>query len=189
VWTSADAQPEIGIPKHSPALHVYMGVTYWGCTQLILVSGGSVKSTYKTERGQLHRGVCAQEYQEVVLPKLLAQGQLLFSSSGKWEGDWVFQQDGAAIHRSAGSIALASTAPGGLLSPWPANSPDLSWIENIWAWMSAELRARDVGTNVDELWEILVDIHSQIPLSMLRNCCDSLPERLENVVKCGGNAL
>ena len=44
----------------------------------------------------------------------------------------IFQQDGAPCHRAASTRRWFETQPVTLLEKWPANSPDLSPIEQIW---------------------------------------------------------
>ena len=41
----SDPRPTTPQPKHGPALHVYMGVTAYGATGLIAVTGASKKNT------------------------------------------------------------------------------------------------------------------------------------------------
>ena len=79
----------------------------------------------------------AAEYQHVVLPAFKADGKVLFGRRS-----WILQQDGARIHTAASSMVEArALAPGGLLEPWPANSPDFSPIENVRAMMAEIARS------------------------------------------------
>lgn len=107
-----------------------MGLTKFGLTNVYLVTGGSEKSQYTNPQGQLYRGVCAAEYQERVLPNLVSDGNALFARGGRYEHSWILQQDGARVHTAVTSLAAANAAPGGVLHPWPANSPDLNLIEH-----------------------------------------------------------
>ncbi len=51
-------------------------------------------------------------------------------------------------------VEARALAPGGLLEPWPANSPDP--IENVWAMMAAgKLGRMHPCTTFEELWGAL----------------------------------
>ena len=86
-YVLSSAPPSLlAVPKRGPSLHVYMGVTMFGLTRLVVVSGGSTPNkTYvksidrKTGRKNFYSGVCAAEYQERVLPVFAADGFELFS--------------------------------------------------------------------------------------------------------------
>ena len=125
-----DMEPPATVPtpkRGAASLHVYMGCTAFGLTDdMVLVLGGSLKnSRFFRKDGSLYSGVSAAEYQDVVLPgfKRKADGKVLFGRRS-----WIVQQqDGATgrIHTAAASMVEArALAPGGLLEPWPANSPD-----------------------------------------------------------------
>jgi len=190
VWRHAgEAVPVIGIPKHNPAAHVYMGMTRWGLTGVYVVSGGSSKSSYSDSKGQRYRGVCAAEYQQDVLPKLIADGNALFAKAGRYGGSWVFQQDGARIHTTVASLREAGKAPGGVLYPWPANSPDLNLIENVWAFMAQWVREQPVASDFDDFVRLIKRARAAVPSSMLKHCYRSMPRRLREVIAKGGAAL
>lgn len=177
----------IGIPKRSLAPHVYM--TRWGLTDVYVVSDGSTKSSYIDSKGQRYRGVCALEYQRDVLPRLIEDGNALFAKAGRYEGSWVFQQDGARIHTTEASLREAGRAPGGVLFPWPANSPDLKSIENIWAIMARWIREQPVASDVDAFVKLIKRAQAAVPSGMLRNCYSSMPRRLREVTTRNGAAL
>ena len=67
-------------PKRGVAsLHVYMGCTAFGLTDMVLVSGGSLKSSrFLRNDGSLYSGVSPAEYQHVVLPAFRADEKLFF---------------------------------------------------------------------------------------------------------------
>lgn len=186
-WVHLSAQrPTKGKAKHGPSVHMYMGVTAYGVTPLIAVTGGSIKNTkYSNKSGRLYHGMCAQEYREDVLPKLLAGGAQLFAKQHR--RDWILQQDGARPHQPDFCREFArSRAPGGLLEPWPANSPDLSWIENMWAWMAAQLRRKPECNNIVELQAALNDIRSSITTEMLQPYVDGMKNRLQRCIELSG---
>jgi hypothetical protein len=54
--------------------------------------------------------------------------------------DFTFQQDGASIHRSKRTLEFF-VEQGVRVLPWPARSPDLNPIENLWSIMSRHVYA------------------------------------------------
>ena len=171
-------------PKRGAAsLHVYMGCTVFGLTEMVLVSGGSLKnSKFFRKDGSLYSGVSAAEYQHVVRPAFKADGKVLFGRRS-----WILQQDGARIHTSASSMVEArALAPGGLLEPWPANSPDFSPIENVWAMMAEKLGRMQPCTTSEELWGALQAARAEITPANLQNLFESMPRRLADCIERGG---
>ena len=73
---------------------------------------------------------------------------------------------------------------------WPAQSPDLNIIENIWLYMKRELQksAVDITTKNDLLLEIQ-SVWRNIELDYIRNLYQSIPDRLDNVIKMKGHLI
>ena len=70
---------------------------------------------------------------------------------------------------------------------WPAQSLDLNIIENIWLYMKRELQkfAVDIATKFDLLREIQ-SVWRNIELDYIRNLYQSIPYRLDNLIKMKG---
>ena len=70
----------------------------------------------------------------------------------------------------------------------PAQSPDLNIIENISLYMKRELQksAVDIATKNDLLREIQ-SVWRHIDLDYIRNLSQSIPDRLDNVIKMKGH--
>jgi len=158
VYYPEGERPTVGTVSHSQGVHFYLGVTPFGATPPVLATGGGRKKpSYRREDGKgFHTGVCGREYREEILPQLIAGGKRLFAPHNKWVGRWVFQQDNAPIHMSQESIEriveLIDGNEGRVEQKWHALSPDLSWIENVWAWAENELdRKRDEINTLPEL--------------------------------------
>ena len=190
-WTKKGRRHVVYTVKHSQDLHVYLGVSSRGVTKLHFCSGSTGHTSKYTNKrtNKPHSGVCAQEYQEDVLPKLAAEAQQLFNGS-PYRNSWVYQQDGAPIHTTNESVAtIRRLVPGGLLEGWPPNSPDISWIENIWAWMEKELRCRPICKTAPQLKVALTQIWEDLRTNhkhMLKKLSDSMSRRLEKVLELNG---
>ena len=71
---------------------------------------------------------------------------------------------------------------------WPAQSPDLNIIENIWLYMKREQQKSvvDITTKNDLLREIQ-SVSRNIELDYVRNLYQSIPDRLNNVIEMKGH--
>ena len=193
-WTPAGQRRVLPAIRNSQQVHVYAGVTQFGVTKLLFVTGttGQASPFTNSRNNSRYSGVCQQEYQQIIAPHLIAEGHRLFANTA-YRDNWVFQQDGARVHTAISSVQyIQASVGGGVLRNWPANSPDLSWIENIWAWAEGELRRRPLCSNVEELkrvlneiWEDLEQNHAHI----LRNCVVSMPRRMRRVTEHGGGHI
>ena len=108
----------------------------------------------------------------------------MFAHAGKWADNWKLQQDNAPPHKTpTNMVFIANHVPAGHFLAWPANSPDLSPIENLWAWMDSQLHKHHKCKNVEELKEKLEQVRQSVPASYLHNAFDGMNARMERVVE------
>ena len=69
---------------------------------------------------------------------------------------------------------------------WPAMSPDLNLIENLWAELKTRLEHHRRISNANQLFNVASRIWQEIPLDTIRNLFNSMPNRVDEVVRARG---
>ena len=192
-WAPSGARPVCPTSMSTLGVHVYCGLTKNGVTKPIIVTGGRSKPSEFTDArtGHLYKGVCTQEYVQQVLPKLKRGGDLRFGLQGRWSSEWVFQQDNAACHASSVTKqALQEMFPDRHVTDWPAKSPDLSPIENFWAWVLRQLQTSvDSINTVAELKAGIAKVIASATPQQCSKYISSMPGRLQKVVDRKGDYI
>lgn len=100
--------------------------------------------------------------------------------------NWIFQQDNAAIHCSKYTKGFFTARDIQVLE-WPACSPDLNPIENLWGLMARRVyqNGRQFN-NVLELKTVIKEVWAEISLETLRTLTNSMPNRLFEVIRNNG---
>jgi transposase len=98
----------------------------------------------------------------------------------------LFQQDNAPAHKSRKTQLWLSQNNIETL-PWPAQSPDLNPIENVWAYLKRRLEDREIHGHA-ELWVAIQEEWARIPDSFLMNLIQSMPRRIHAVIRAKGGA-
>jgi transposase len=75
-----------------------------------------------------------------------------------------------------------------LVQNWPARSPDLNPIENIWAILKRKVRLRAPLTE-EELKRVAIEEFGKLSAETISNTCKSINSRLEAVLGSKGNHL
>ena len=103
---------------------------------------------------------------------------------------YVFQQDGATSHTTSSTYNYLEKHAL-ILYGWPANSPDLSPIEMIWAYMKNILSSFEKQpTNQEELEEALLLIwNTMISQDYINNLIDTFENRLEMCCHVYGGSI
>ena len=101
--------------------------------------------------------------------------------------DYTFQEDNAPIHTA--KIAKKWKSDNNIKSlPWPAQSPDLNPIENLWDELERQVRKhKPLPKNPNDLWEILQEEWLKLDVNKYKNLVDSMPRRIEAVIINKGN--
>ena len=68
---------------------------------------------------------------------------------------------------------------------WPAQSPDLNPIENVWAELNRRLRKRKCNSE-EELFELLTKTWKELDAEYLQKLIESMPRRCAAVIKSKG---
>jgi hypothetical protein len=185
---SPDEAPQASKPHY---INIYAGISRHGVTRVRVVAGSSKhKSPYFNQKGEPARNITAGEYRDVLTDTLLPDGDALFGGVGIRH--WTLMQDNDPSHSKAGLVLeeWCQTTGGKvkLLAKWPPSSPDLNPIENLWAWMQAEVDKLGVQSYA-ELEQAVRDVLAAAPPAMLRNLVDSMPGRLREVIKREGRRI
>jgi hypothetical protein len=97
------------------------------------------------------------------------------------DGNYLFQQDNDPKH-TAGVVQNYIRQSGiPLLDNWPAQSPDLNPIGNLWAILDLKLQSRKPNTEA-ELFKQPQRTWQELDVGLLTGSADSMPSRIEKVI-------
>ena len=140
---------------------------------------GGITQDARTPLHTFNQGVNGQVYvDEILRPMVLP---FLAAHPGT-----VFQRDDAPAHtaRVSGNFLQHHNVA---VLPWPARSPDLSPIEQVWSEMGRQLNQLDPppGT-LPQLRAALVRLWDGIPQQFIRNLVRSVDRRCNAVIQARG---
>ena len=169
VWRKKDERFKIDCLK--PTVKNSIGIMVWGCFcnnklgPLVLIEG-----TLNSDR-----------YIE-----LLEEYLLPFLNNLDVENH-IFQDDNAPCHASIKTRTWKEDNLRETL-PWPAQSPDINPIENLWDILERRVRKhKPLPTNKNDFFTLLKEEWDSIDESQLVRLVKSMPNRIKTVIKSKGN--
>ena len=105
--------------------------------------------------------------------------------SGNPARSWRLVQDRDGTHSAKITRETLKKLGVRLVRNWPAHSPDLNVIENVWSMLGDAMEKHHATTEAG-LWRVLEAAWRSIPVEKIRGCVRSMPRRLHEVVKAKG---
>lgn len=160
-------------PKYTLKTEQLKGkVSLWGC----ICAGGLGHAELYVDT------LDARRYQSILALNLVS------SSRQFWpKGQWYYQQDNWSVH-TAGTSQVWFHNHGIDLIDWPAWSPDLNPIENLWSDLKRRVYAHHAKT-MEEL-EYWIGIEWQATdLNFISHICKTMPHRLQLLLNNNGHKI
>ncbi len=113
--------------------------------------------------------------------------KLLQEECANWLKEQVLEEDGDSSHSSGPNNPVRRWKESHGLKHYfnCAHSPDLSPVENTWQAPKAMLR-KHAHWDDDTVWELALEGWERLSQETINNWCDSMPERLQNVITLEG---
>jgi len=169
VWRKKDEKYQVNCLK--PTVKNSEGVMVWGCFcnnkigPLVLIEGTLNSDRY------------IELLEEHLIPFLNNLGA----------ANHIFQDDNAPCHASKKTKTWKNDNEIEFL-PWPAQSPDLNPIENLWDALERRVRKhRPIPKNKKEFFEALKEEWNKIDEIQLNRLVTSMPRRIKAVIRNKGN--
>jgi len=102
------------------------------------------------------------------------------------KNDSIFMKDGAPCHRSKSTLEYLDCRHICAITDWPAQSPDLNIIENLWSVLNSRIQKRLPKTS-KELWAISKEEWNAISKDEVIRLLKSIPIRLKDVIRKKGH--
>jgi len=124
-------------------------------------------------------------YVELLEEHYIPWAENLIAQEGGYPG-LVFQQDNASVDTAKRTRQWMKDNNVDVL-PWPAQSPDLSPIENLWHIVDTKVRKnyKDFA-NDDALADAVMTEWKNIPIAIVHSLIESMPRRLQAVINAKG---
>lgn len=149
------------------SIMVWGGFNFYGKTDLIIMEGK----------------VNAAQYTDVIREQLPKFGRKV------GRNNVIFQQDNAPIHKAHITMDYLENS-GFQCVDWPARSPDLNPIENIWGILSSRVYGNGkVYKTLNELKKAVVEEWNKLTIDECRNLITSMRKRCVSIVEKGGEGI
>lgn len=180
VWSPKGVKPVVSKPNRSQKIHVYGAICATGKTRLMYVAGTTgIKSRYKSKRGKALEGFGGEAMRDLLRDELVPAVQQLGV-----EG-WTLLMDNAPAHTAQVTQQHIASNNINVLPDWPANSPDLNPIENVWGIIKQQVY-RHRYNSLAQLKAAVEAAWDAIALHTLQNLMGNMPRRLQRVVARNG---
>ena len=163
-WTTKNSV-RIPRPKFPKSVMVWGGISTMGTTELAFVNGT----------------IDSQKYMDTLADYLLPSAQAYYGE------DWRLQQDNATPHVSKLTRGWLNENIPAVLE-WPANSPDLSPIENVWQILKYRVEKKEPQT-IPDLKNFLAQTWNEIDTTIYSRLIESVPRRLKLCRDIRGNEI
>lgn len=157
---------------HHEAEHLQGKVSLWGC---ISVHGLGHAEIYVDQLN-------SKRYQDILKGNLVASARTFWPNS-----HWWFQQDNWSVHTSQTSRQWFDMHGIDLIE-WPAWSPDLNPIEELWSDIKHRVYSRHPQT-MEELEAIIGEEWQATDLHFIARICGNMPHRLKAVIENEGHKI
>jgi transposase len=149
-------QPKrIPTSKFSKTVMIWGGISTMGPTSIAIIQGS----------------VDQYKYQDILAEHLVGAGDAYYGEN------WRLQQDNATPHSARSTKEwLEANVPS--ILPWPANSADLSPIENVWTIVKDAVE-KSQPKNINEFRDSIVSTWNQIDADLTSRLIASMPARLK----------
>lgn len=148
----------------------------------IMVWGGIGPRGFRTPLVRFDKHVNSKTYIEALL-----QHNIVGIIRSIFGNNWCWQQDNAPAHNAFNSRYVLSRIMPNMLN-WPAKSPDLSPIEQVWDYIKKRLEGQNFDS-VDQLFNAIQKEWNEIPNQILHNFYSSFLARCQVCLNKNGQSL
>ena len=148
----------------------------------IMVWGGIGPRGFRTPLIRFDKHVNSQTYIAAILGNQIVQ-----RISSVFGQNWCWQQDNAPAHNAFNSRYILNQIMPNQLT-WPAKSPDLSPIEQVWGYIKKRLEGKKFD-NVDQLFNAIKNEWDAIPNEIIHNFYSSFIARCQVCLQNNGQSL